>query len=756
MKYSIDVGVDSNLAGLIIKMCAVAFVTLFSVCGYSQTFNVKGEISSSSKPVRYASVTYIDRLDTARHYTAITDTSGDYQLGLLTSVLPGGNVPSKFELDQNYPNPFTKSTSIGYTLNRQAGVSVRIYNVLGQLVKRYRIGEQEAGVHGITWDGTNNLGQRVPPGVYFYQMTAGKQIQARKMLYGFGENGSVSSFIQSIRTPSAESAKIAEPMFVRDYSVEIGNTDSTSPLIRPAQFSVVLSQQDTSIDFSVSGSPYEPTRLPGSPYPVSQKPDTLFTLQQAGMSYDALLTMESLQGILAQKKPEIYIANGAYNVWLSDLITKYGVYNYTSYQYDYLDLIKRFKSRIKGYILTTTTEPSIDVAFSMAGIKDAIVVTSADEQAIANLGIPKIADVTNETYEQFLSEYQGEMNKHALCFQTAANNKAQYLPDWAIFGKMFFYYGDITGSTASQIFSDMDSNSALFGWYSSEGGLVQAASDKSIMVHAADLAMNISTLANFGVKTVQASHDTTVQTIDSVQTVCFLMSDGDNVQWLLSGFGTDQRWYASPSRGQMNLGWTISPALCELAPTVMSRFYDNESTKPGGRDYFVAGPSGLGYMYPEDFKSLTSYTALTGKFMKKADLNIVNVIGATNAPAIPTNYLIPYLNQTQIDAVFYYPANNWAGANGQIEWVKGKPIIAARYNLNVNDPSHGQTTEDLAALLNSSSTDIHSAAGYSLIDVNVWYEHPDSVAKCVSLLNKNVRVVAPDEFVALIKNNVKH
>lgn len=252
MKLCMDNRDGSVIINLIVKSCAVIFVTAFSVCGYAQTFNVKGGISSLSEPVKYASVTYIDQLDTARRYSVLTDTAGDYQLGLITSVQPSQNVPSKFELDQNYPNPFTQSTAIGYKLNQQSGVSVRIYNVLGQLVKKFSIGEQQAGIHGIVWNGTNNLGEEVPPGVYFYQMTAGKQTQARKMLYGFGEKGGGSAFIPTIQSPDKRFGKIAGPMSVRDYWVEIGNTDSTSPPIKSEQFSVDLSQRDTTLDFSVS------------------------------------------------------------------------------------------------------------------------------------------------------------------------------------------------------------------------------------------------------------------------------------------------------------------------------------------------------------------------------------------------------------------------------------------------------------------------------------------------------------------------
>ncbi len=185
----------------------------------------------------------------------------------------------------------------------------------------------------------------------------------------------------------------------------------------------------------------------------------------------------------------------------------------------------------------------------------------------------------------------------------------------------------------------------------------------------------------------------------------------------------------------------------------MKKYYDTEGKTDGERDYFVAGPSGLGYIYPENYGNIASYAALTGAFMEKADLTIVNVIGSTSPPTIPMNSLVPYLNQNHIEAMFYYPYSNYAGCNGQITWANGKPIITARYNLwsgEFEDP------QSLAGKLNASSTDITSPGGYSLVAVHVWTNSVSDVCQCTKLLNKNIRVVAPDEFVSLIKQNVKH
>jgi len=493
-----------------------------------------------------------------------------------------------------------------------------------------------------------------------------------------------------------------------------------------------------------------PTRISGSPYPVSQRPDTLFIINESNFTATQLLTIKSLQGILAQTKPRIYCilnSGDSYSIWLTDLQKNYGVVADYTYQNDFSGLLNHFKDFIKGYILTYTTQPSIHVAFSLAGIKDAVIVTGADEPVVKSLNIPIVEDVTNENYQQFFDSTKSVMNKNILCYQDPT--KADYLSDYAVFGKMYFFYEDISSSTTSQIFSRMNPNSALLGWGSSEFDLVQAASQHSIIVHAADWALDLSTLSDFGADTKQSTYVNNPQTIQNVHTVCFLMTDGDNVQWLLNNFSTDPKWYGSQDRTKVNLGWTVSPAMCELAPTVLKKFYDEEGKSEGGRDYFVAGPSGLGYIYPDSYVSLDSYAALTNEYMKKADLHIVNVIGNS----MTSQYLLPFVNQDQVDAVFFYFYANYAGGNGEILWVNNKPVIAAKYNLW--SPQY-ESPESLAAKLNASSTDVTSSTGYSLVDVHVWSHSVSDVVRCVSLLNKNVRVVAPDEFVALIKANVNH
>jgi hypothetical protein len=83
--------------------------------------------------------------------------------------------PARFALIQNYPNPFNPSTSIAYDLASQATVTLRIYNVLGQLVRTLVNTEQDAGSYEAVWDGRNIDGQQVSSGVYLYRLEAASQ-----------------------------------------------------------------------------------------------------------------------------------------------------------------------------------------------------------------------------------------------------------------------------------------------------------------------------------------------------------------------------------------------------------------------------------------------------------------------------------------------------------------------------------------------------------------------------------------------------
>lgn len=80
------------------------------------------------------------------------------------------------------PNPFADEVSIAYTLKGAAPVSIGIYNVRGQLVRKLVSEEKAAGSHEISWDGSDAAGARVSNGAYLVRLESGGEISTRKVM----------------------------------------------------------------------------------------------------------------------------------------------------------------------------------------------------------------------------------------------------------------------------------------------------------------------------------------------------------------------------------------------------------------------------------------------------------------------------------------------------------------------------------------------------------------------------------------------
>jgi hypothetical protein len=97
------------------------------------------------------------------------------------SDLPG--LGMKTMLRGSYPNPFNPTTTIEYSLARDAKVTLAIYDVAGRRVRTLISGKMTvAGVHTVSWDGTNDAGRRLASGVYFANFLAEGQVSARKLI----------------------------------------------------------------------------------------------------------------------------------------------------------------------------------------------------------------------------------------------------------------------------------------------------------------------------------------------------------------------------------------------------------------------------------------------------------------------------------------------------------------------------------------------------------------------------------------------
>ena len=200
-----------------------------------------------------------------------------------------------------------------------------------------------------------------------------------------------------------------------------------------------------------------------------------------------------------------------------------------------------------------------------------------------------------------------------------------------------------------------------------------------------------------------------------VHTVAFITSDGDNIQLLEHRDFMDADHFRSPQRGAIAVGWSYSPAMAVLAPTLLDAVRRNLSAN----DSLSAGPSGAGYAYPSQFlrpAQAAAFGRVTAELMRRSGQRLVNVIGVS--PTVES--LEALVEQAQVDAVVYFTFGaarmGYAGLHGNVAYLKGKPVVGARLSLWGDAASGDKVGVDgLAAELKTLPKDPADPNSYSVI-----------------------------------------
>jgi hypothetical protein len=113
----------------------------------------------------------------------------DFDEPLSVDDSPAENIPERFTLSQNYPNPFNPTTTIPFTVygspfmvHSPIHTTLKIYNILGQLVRTLVDEDKLPGRYNIIWDGKDNSGKEVGSGIYFYQLRTKEYTNTKKMV----------------------------------------------------------------------------------------------------------------------------------------------------------------------------------------------------------------------------------------------------------------------------------------------------------------------------------------------------------------------------------------------------------------------------------------------------------------------------------------------------------------------------------------------------------------------------------------------
>ena len=86
-------------------------------------------------------------------------------------------VPTKYFLSNNFPNPFNPSTTLKYSIPKESAVIIKVYDILGKEIETLVNEEKPIGTYEVTWNAEN-----LSSGVYFYCLQAGDFVQTKKLI----------------------------------------------------------------------------------------------------------------------------------------------------------------------------------------------------------------------------------------------------------------------------------------------------------------------------------------------------------------------------------------------------------------------------------------------------------------------------------------------------------------------------------------------------------------------------------------------
>jgi hypothetical protein len=479
--------------------------------------------------------------------------------------------------------------------------------------------------------------------------------------------------------------------------------------------------------------------------------DNLTVIDQSKLNDASLVMMQTLQGILAQTHPRIWIqGSGTSNVFLADLKARDGITTTTAN--DPWALVSQYKSSLTGYILFDTYADSENVAVSLAGPKHAIAVATADEAKAKAAGLTMAMDVRGKDSRWALATYPTLFSKQIMVEQPVDAANLGFLRDIAAARNAFtFYDGGTSAFRATVAKTILNRDSITFGWGGDccERQWVQNLSAGGSAGVASNYSRNLSALQAAKEPNLTQKTHSTITKQNGVHYVAFVMSDGDNLQWIENNFGTSASWWGSPSRGKFNMNWEMPPILADFAPSILRYFQNNASNTATGRDFFVGALSGQGYMFPSLYGDTSGYTAKLGQYANATDEHYVTILNDGGGMEACDSFLA----RPEISGVLYKDFVDYNKQLGAIRWSNGKPCLSYRYLLwddGKAEDSIAGVASSLAGRPLTPSTD-----AYSMVNVHAWSSWSgagamSAVQQTVSKLPANVKVVTVEELFYLM------
>jgi hypothetical protein len=469
----------------------------------------------------------------------------------------------------------------------------------------------------------------------------------------------------------------------------------------------------------------------------------------------------SLSGVVARTSPEVFMAvqgsNGTHDpeFWLNQFVEDNPATTVV-WQGSLPFYIDRYKDKLSGYVLYNSA--SINEATSVAGALGAVMVHESllpsITGALSAAGLAQLEDVRGRDSTWVYNTYGSMLNKNMIFRQSSSFN--QQLRSLAVLNSGFVF--DDTGATRNAFLAGQNDHTRVFGWgfNGSESEFFGSASQHNLMGVPADHLTGSAAPARWEVPIPDQPAHTPLNTPTDPNKhyVAFVMSDGDNVQWLTNDFARSTRWFGSSFRGDFDFTFDLSPSLIDVNPVALKYFYD-EAAGDAHKTFFVTA-GGLGLNYPSQTPDIEGSMDVTVDAMQAVDHNVISVLDDAGFNLAKLQQMVA---RPEVLGMMLKAGPAYAGHNGTIYWHEGKPIVSVKYTLW----DGFDTPNEIITALNNSPTDpIHNQQSYTIVNVHPWSTgtaggglgNPMSNVKhIVDNLNDEVEVVTLEELIIHLRNN---
>lgn len=414
-------------------------------------------------------------------------------------------------------------------------------------------------------------------------------------------------------------------------------------------------------------------------------------------------------------------------------------------------LIASNRSRFEGFLTCDITNHTLNLATSLAGPRRALVIDASLRQKAIAAGLKEIADLRSEPADGVFHRFQHETRRGILIHQPPS--KPFHLRDFAVARNAWVGF-EPSGGALTEHVRALGPNTEVFGWGADEHDFVGDTSRGGGWVIPADWALNLSAhpwLHDPAPTTRVSPSPAPVQPGQRV--VAFVLSDGDNVQWLLGGFTDSTGFWASPLRGSFPVTWELAPRLAELAPAADAWLHRTATPF----DAFIGGPSGGGYYFPHLSPDRPAIARRSADALARAGLRITSILNSGGGP----DEIADLLADPRIDGVLYKDYSPYNRRQGAVTWHHGKPAVAYRYLLWEQKRADGTLRRDwlpdgvASAIASSPDDPTRSTDAYSVVQVHAWSFRDrggpmEAIRETIEKLPEGTRVVTAPELIALI------